>query len=157
MTTLAVTEKLINDLSVITICLAKLCEDGLEERNILFSVLRLYATSEKSENSLLYNFFKKNGTYDTYQRRFSPMRNNICFWCIFGRWIKIFFQNFSVTHNFCSRLKGWNILRQDTKVCFYRGRHEKFKDFFSQEDGVLFCNDVCSVMEVLGHEYNPDQ
>jgi len=30
-------------------------------------------------------------------------------------------------------------------------------DFFSQEDGVLFCNDICSVMEVLGHEYNPDQ
>ena len=29
--------------------------------------------------------------------------------------------------------------------------------FFSQKDGVVFCNDVCSVMEVLGHEYNPDQ
>ena len=25
-----------------------------------------------------------------------------------------------------SRLKGWNLLRQDTKVCFYRGRHEEF-------------------------------
>jgi len=33
----------------------------------------------------------------------------------------------------------------------------KFKDFFSQEDGVLFCNDVCFVLEVLGHEYNPNQ
>ena len=42
-------------------------------------------------------------------------------------------------------------------MCFYRGRHEEFKDFFSQEDGVVFCNDVCSVMEVLGHEYSPDQ
>jgi len=29
------------------------------------------------------------------------------------------------------RLKGWTFLRQDTKVCFYRGRHEEFKDFFS--------------------------
>ena len=56
-----------------------------------------------------------------------------------------------------SRLKGWNLLRQDTKVCFYRGRHEEFKDFFAQKDGVMFCNDVCSVMELLGHEYNPDQ
>jgi len=55
------------------------------------------------------------------------------------------------------RLKGWNLLRQDTKMCFYHGRHEEFKDFFSQKDGVVFCNDVCSVMEVLGHEYNPDQ
>jgi hypothetical protein len=42
-------------------------------------------------------------------------------------------------------------------VCFYRGRHEKFKDFFSQEDGVVFFKDVCSVMEVLGHGFNPDQ
>ena len=42
-------------------------------------------------------------------------------------------------------------------MCFYRGCHEEFKDFFTQEDGVGFCNDVCSVMEVLGHEYNPDQ
>ena len=42
-------------------------------------------------------------------------------------------------------------------MCFYRGRHEEFKDLFSQEVGVVFCNDVCSVMEVLGHEFNPDQ
>ena len=63
----------------------------------------------------------------------------------------------SVTHTFRSRLKGWNLLSQDIKVCFYRGRHEEFKDLFSQEDDVVFCNDVCSVMEVLGHEYNPDQ
>jgi len=40
---------------------------------------------------------------------------------------------------------------------FYRGHHEEFKDFFSQEDGVMFCNDICSIMEVLVHEYNPDQ
>jgi len=56
-----------------------------------------------------------------------------------------------------SRLKGWNLLHRDTKVCFYRGRHGEFKDFFSLEDSVMFCNDVCSIMEVPGHEYNPDQ
>jgi hypothetical protein len=42
-------------------------------------------------------------------------------------------------------------------VCFYRGRHEEFKDFLSQEGGVVFCNYIRSVMEVLGYEYNPDQ
>jgi len=42
-------------------------------------------------------------------------------------------------------------------VCFYCGRHEEFKNFFSQEGGVMFYNDVCSIMEVLGHEYNPDE
>jgi len=55
-----------------------------------------------------------------------------------------------------SRLKGWNLLRQNNNLCFYRGRREEFKEFFSHEDGVVFCNDVCSVMEVLGHECNPD-
>jgi len=96
--------------------------------------------------------------YDnTGQQRFCPTRKSVCFWCIFGCWIQICFQNFSITHTFRSRSKGWNLLHQDTKVCFYRGRHEEFKDFFSQEDGVVFCNDVCSVMAVLGHEYNPDQ
>jgi len=40
---------------------------------------------------------------------------------------------------------------------FYCGRHEQFKDFPSPEDGVMFCNDVCSVMEFLVHEHNPDQ
>ena len=35
---------------------------------------------------------------------------------------------------------------------FYRGRLEEFKDFFSQEYGVVFCYDVCSVTEGLVHE-----
>ena len=56
-----------------------------------------------------------------------------------------------------SRLKGWNLLLQETKVCFYRGRYYEFKNFFSLEDGVVFSNDVCSVMEVLVREYYPDQ
>ena len=94
---------------------------------------------------------------NTGHQRFCPMRKIVCFWCILGRWIRICFQNFSITHTFRSRLKGWNLLRQDTKFCFYRGRHEEFKDCFFLEDGVVFCNDVCSVMEVLGHEYNRDQ
>jgi len=42
-------------------------------------------------------------------------------------------------------------------VCFYRGRHEEFKDFFSQEDGVVFCNNVFFIMEGLGHEFIPYQ
>ena len=42
-------------------------------------------------------------------------------------------------------------------MCFYRGRHEECKDFFSQDDGVVFCNDACSVMEFLCHGYSTDQ
>jgi len=36
----------------------------------------------------------------TGQQIFSPIRKNVCFWCIFGRWIQTCFQNFSVTHTF---------------------------------------------------------
>jgi hypothetical protein len=56
-----------------------------------------------------------------------------------------------------SRSKRWNLLRQETMVCFSSGRYEEFKDLFSQEDCVLFCNDVCSVIEVLGQDYIPDR
>ena len=42
-------------------------------------------------------------------------------------------------------------------MCFYHGGHEEFKDFSSLEGGGVFCNDVYSIMEVLGHEYNSDQ
>ena len=51
------------------------------------------------------------------QQRFWLMRKNVCFWCIFGRWIRIYFLNFSITHTFRSTLKAWNLLRQDIMVC----------------------------------------
>ena len=51
-----------------------------------------------------------------------------------------------------SRLKGWNLLRQNTKACFYRGRQEEFKHFFSLKDGVVFCSGVCTVVKILGLE-----
>ena len=42
-------------------------------------------------------------------------------------------------------------------MCFSLGSPKEFKDFFSKGVEVAFCNDVCSVMVVLVHEYNPDQ
>jgi hypothetical protein len=35
-----------------------------------------------------------------------------------------------------SKLKGWDLLHLDSKVCFYHWHHAEFKDFFSLEDGV---------------------
>jgi len=49
------------------------------------------------------------------------MSLNACIWCIFGSWIEISFQNFSITQTFRSWLKDWNLLRQDTKLCFTVG------------------------------------
>ena len=42
-------------------------------------------------------------------------------------------------------------------MCFNLGRFEEIKDFLLQEDGFVYRSDVCSVLEVLGHEYNTDQ
>jgi hypothetical protein len=50
------------------------------------------------------------------------------------------------------RLKGWNLLRHDTEICFFRYRQNKFKEMFSQEDDLVFCSDVCCVTEALWHE-----
>jgi hypothetical protein len=32
-----------------------------------------------------------------------------------------------------------------------------FKEFFSQENYLVFCNDVCSAVEAVGHEHNPTE
>jgi hypothetical protein len=37
--------------------------------------------------------------------------------------------------------------------CFYGGRHEEFKDFLFKECGLVFYNDVCVLVGVLGLEY----
>jgi len=29
-----------------------------------------------------------------------------------------------------SRLRGWNLLQKDSKVCFFRNRQEEFQDFY---------------------------
>jgi hypothetical protein len=53
-----------------------------------------------------------------------------------------------------SRLKGWNLLQQGTKACFFHNHQDEFKCFFSQENDLVFCNDICCVMEALGHQHN---
>ncbi|UYV82275.1 hypothetical protein LAZ67_21001540 [Cordylochernes scorpioides] len=55
---------------------------------------------------------------------------------------------------FGSRLKGWNLLHKGTKVCFFRKRQDEFQDFYSQENDLVYCNDVVSLMEALGHDHD---
>ena len=152
-TVMAVVTAVRTRVSCFLISLAKICisNTGKEVCGIKTDTFRKYVYS-KLEHTFPWLFTNYNG-----QQRFCPIRKNVCLWCIFGCWIQICLQNFSVTHIFHSRLKGWNLLRQDTKVCLYHGRHEEFKDFFSKTDGIVFCNDVCSVVEVFDHECNPDK
>ena len=50
-----------------------------------------------------------------------------------------------------SRLRGWNLLQKDTKVCFFPNRQEEFQDFYSEENYLVYCNNTCAVMGVLDH------
>jgi hypothetical protein len=50
-----------------------------------------------------------------------------------------------------------NLLHQDTKVHFLCNHQNEFKEFFSLEDNLVFCNDVSSVTEALGHQHNPTE
>ena len=45
-----------------------------------------------------------------------------------------------------SRLRGWNLLQKDTKVCFFRNFQEEFQDFYSGENDLVYCNNICAVM-----------
>ena len=52
-----------------------------------------------------------------------------------------------------SRLRGWNLLQKGTKVCYFRNRQEEFQDFYSEENDLVYCNNICGVMDVLDHEH----
>jgi hypothetical protein len=44
----------------------------------------------------------------------------------------------------------WNLLHQDGEICFFHNRQNEVKEFFSKENYVEFCNNICCVMEALG-------
>ena len=48
-----------------------------------------------------------------------------------------------------SRLRGWNLLQKDTKVCFFVTARKSFK--ISIPKKMILC--VCAVMDVLDHEH----
>lgn len=56
-----------------------------------------------------------------------------------------------------SRLKGWNLLQPNTKITFFRHRDEELKSFFSQDNDLIFCNNVCGVMNILGIQYKIEE
>lgn len=55
-----------------------------------------------------------------------------------------------------SRLKGWNLLKKETKVCAFRSRHTEFVDYFAFQDGIAFCCEVKSLMETLCPDYRTE-
>jgi hypothetical protein len=42
------------------------------------------------------------------------------------------------------------------EIYFFRNNQNEFKEFFSQENDMLLCNDVCSSIETTGHQHDPN-
>jgi hypothetical protein len=42
-------------------------------------------------------------------------------------------------------------------MCFFCSCQNVSKEFFSQENGLVFCGGVCCVMEALGHQHDPTE
>ncbi|GBL92720.1 hypothetical protein AVEN_119110-1 [Araneus ventricosus] len=54
-----------------------------------------------------------------------------------------------------SRLKEWNLLDKESKVCSFRKRQQDFQDFFSRDGDVIFCNDA--LFKALGLQHKPQE
>ena len=52
-----------------------------------------------------------------------------------------------------SRLRGWNLLQKDTKLCFFCNHQEEFQEFYNEENDLVYCNNTCAVIDVLDHEH----
>ena len=55
-----------------------------------------------------------------------------------------------------SRLKEKNLLQSGTLILFYRKRHYEFLSYFTQENDIVYCNDVAGLLRQFGiQQYKP--
>ena len=54
-----------------------------------------------------------------------------------------------------SRLSEKNLLAQGTTFSFYRYREKELLPLFQQEDDFVFCSDIHSLIQKMGHFYDP--
>jgi hypothetical protein len=46
---------------------------------------------------------------------------------------------------------------QDSEICFFHKHQNEFKEFFCQENALVFCINVCCVIEALENQHNPTE
>ena len=63
----------------------------------------------------------------------------------------------TIAEHFGSRLKVCILLQQSNEICLICYRQNDFKEFFFQENDLVFCNDVCCAIEAVGHKHNPTE
>jgi hypothetical protein len=57
-----------------------------------------------------------------------------------------------------SRLKEKNILRTGTKITFYRRREKDLLPFFTEDNNLVFSNDIGNILKKIGRsEYNSSE
>ena len=56
-----------------------------------------------------------------------------------------------------SRLRQWNLLKDEARVTLFRNRHEQFEPFFKKEDTLVFCQNVDALMQEMGIIHNPQE
>lgn len=57
-----------------------------------------------------------------------------------------------------SRLKEKNALKPGTKITIYRNREKDLLPFFTEDNNLVFCNDISNLLKKIGlSEYSPDE
>ena len=54
-----------------------------------------------------------------------------------------------------SRLKQWNLLQSNVKVCSFRTRQQSLAQFFSMKGGLIYGTDIGGVMQKFGYSHRP--
>jgi len=56
-----------------------------------------------------------------------------------------------------SRLRQWNLLKEDVLVTSFRTRHEHLVRYFTKQNDLIFCSDVDGLMNALGFQHDQQQ
>jgi hypothetical protein len=57
-----------------------------------------------------------------------------------------------------SRLKEKNVVHPGMKITFYRRREKDFLPYFTEDNNLVFCNDIRHLLKKTGlSEYNPSE
>ena len=56
-----------------------------------------------------------------------------------------------------SRLKEWNVLDAEARICVYRTRQEQYVEFFGMDHGIAVCQDLDGLMVALEIQYDANE
>ena len=51
----------------------------------------------------------------------------------------------------------WNVLHKQTEISFFRNHQNDLKEYFPQGNDLVVCNDLCSLLNAVGHQHDPTE